>query len=103
TRFLLRLLARLTELLRKLVGFLSLRPDVGERIARSDRFDPPPPRADGAFGQDHEGTDLGGPADVRAAAELPREAGNLDHADDVPVLLAEEHHRADTGGLVGAA
>ena len=37
---------------------------------------------------------------MRAAAELAREAVDLDHAHDVAVLLAEEHHRAELARLV---
>jgi hypothetical protein len=43
--------------------------------------------------------DLGGAAHVRAAAELRGEAVHLDDADEVAVLLAEEHHRAELAGL----
>ena len=46
------------------------------------------------------GADLGRRADVGAAAELAREAVDLDDADDVAVLLAEEHHRAELARLV---
>ena len=37
--------------------------------------------------------DLGGRAHVRSAAELGGVARHLDDADDVAVLLAEQHHR----------
>ena len=37
---------------------------------------------------------------MRAAAELHRVARNLDDADDVAVLLAEQHHRPELAGLV---
>ena len=46
------------------------------------------------------GADLGRRAHVRAAAELARDAVDLDDADDVAVLLAEEHHRAELARLV---
>ena len=46
--------------------------------------------------------DLGGRADVRAAAQLAREGAvaDLDHPHDVAVLLAEQRHRAERLGLV---
>ena len=39
-------------------------------------------------------------AHVRAAAELFRIAGNVDHAHLVAVLLAEEHHRSQPPRLL---
>ena len=50
------------------------------RLARRDRLDPPRAGADGGLAEDHERADLGRRADVRAAAELAREAVDLDHA-----------------------
>ena len=37
---------------------------------------------------------------MRPAAELDRVAGDLDDAHDVPVLLAEEHHRPEPAGFL---
>src|SRR5205085_5425597 len=90
-----RFLAHLLELAAQLVD-LETRP-VQERVrlARRDRLDPARTRADGALREDHERTDLRRPAHVCAAAELGRVARDLDHAHLLPVLLAEQHHRAE--------
>src|SRR5829696_171045 len=50
-------------------------------------------------GEDLEGPDLGAAAHVRPAAQLARETVHLDDPDQVPVLLAEEHHRAEVARL----
>src|SRR5439155_22897336 len=50
--------------------------------------------------EDHERSDLRRRPDVRASAELAREAGNLDDAHMIAVLLAEQHHRAEPARLV---
>ena len=49
-----------------------------------------------------EGADLGGVADVRAAAQLARVVAlaDLHHAHHVAVLLAEQRHRAEALGLL---
>jgi hypothetical protein len=47
-----------------------------------------------------EEPDLGGGGHMRAAAELARHVLDVDHPDDVAVLLAEERHRAEALGLV---
>ena len=96
----LRLLARRRELGPELVAFARTLVQEREGLAGGDGLDPARARADRGLGEDHERPDLGGRADVRAAAELAREAVDLDHAHDVAVLLAEEHLRAELAGLV---
>src|SRR6185437_4549522 len=66
-----------------------------EGFARGHRLDPPGTRANGSLREDHERSDLGCRTDVRATAELPRVAVDLDDPDLVAVLLAEEHHGAE--------
>src|SRR6185437_15064060 len=66
-----------------------------EGLARGHRLDPPGTRSTGSFREDHEWSDLGCRTNVRAAAELPRVAVDLDDPDLVAVLLAEEHHSAE--------
>ena len=58
------------------------------------------PEPTDAFGDDRERPDLRGRAHVGAAAELAREAGDFDHADDLAVLLPEEHHRTELPRLL---
>src|SRR5262249_3896669 len=64
------------------------------------RLDAPDARGDRALGRDLEQTDLAGPAEVRATAQLGREVADLDHAYPIAVLLAEERHRAGLQRLV---
>jgi hypothetical protein len=47
-----------------------------------------------------ESPDLGGAPYMRPAAQLARESIDLDHAHQVSVLLAEEHHRAEVTCLL---
>ncbi len=70
------------------------------RLARGDGFDPASARADRALGQDRERADLGRRTHMRAAAQLARHALDLDHPDDVAVLLPEQHHGAELPRLV---
>ena len=70
------------------------------RLAGGDGLDAPGSGADGPLAHDRERADLGGRAHVRAAAELAREAVDLDDAHLLPVLLAEEHHRAELARLL---
>src|SRR4051795_10156561 len=72
----------------------------GPRLARADGLDAPGSGADGPLAHDRERADLGGRADVRAAAELAREAVDLDDADLVAVLLPEQRHRAELARLL---
>ena len=60
---------------------------------------------DGARGlvRDVEEADLGGRGDVRAAAELARDALDVDHPHPVAVLLAEQRHRPEPLGLLAAS
>src|SRR5205814_5243530 len=90
---------RLRELFAQLVHLARARVQEGVRLAGGDRFDPPRARADRALGEDRERPDLRRCANVRAAAELARVAGDLDQPHLVPVLLAEEHHRAELARL----
>ena len=96
----LQVTAQLLDLAADVVELARARVQVRPGLTGGDRLDPARPRADGALGEDREGSDLGGRPDVRAAAELGRVAGYLDDADDVAVLLAEEHHRAEVARLV---
>ena len=70
------------------------------RFAGGDCLDAPRADADRLLAEDHERADLGGRADVRAAAELAGEAADLDDAHLVAVLLAEQHHGAELARLV---
>ena len=99
-RLALQLLARLLELGANGVELARATVEERPRLARRDGFDPARAGADGALREDRERPDLGGRAHVRAAAELARDALDLDDADDVAVLLAEQHHRAELARLV---
>jgi hypothetical protein len=71
------------------------------------RLDPPEVRADRFLPGDDDYPDLRRVRDVRAAAQLLRVVADLHDAHEVPVLLAEDSHRADRpgeveAGLVGA-
>ena len=92
---LLRLLAQLDELAAQLVELARTALEHRPGLTRRDGLDPAGARADGAFAEQHERADLGGRADVRAAAQLGRVAVDLDDAHDLAVLLAEERHRAE--------
>ena len=69
------------------------------RLPGRDGLDSPRTCTHGALGEDHERSDLRGGANVRPAAELSREPGNLDNAHPFAILLAEEHHRAKLSSL----
>ena len=60
----------------------------------TERLDAAHPGADRRLVQDPHERDLAGAVDVGAAAELARVVPDLDHADEVPVLLAEQRDRA---------
>ena len=68
--------------------------DMGQRRAPGDRLETADAGRDGALGRDLEEPDLAGRVEVRAPAELGREVADPDDPDVVPVLLAEERHRA---------
>ena len=68
------------ELGAQLAGLLSATAQQRVRLARGDRLDAARAGADRALGGDHERPDLRGRAHVRAAAELARVAGDVDHA-----------------------
>ena len=95
-----RLLAKRLDLGAKLVCLAHALVEECPRRTGRHGLDPADARADGAFGQEDERPDLGGGSHVRPSAELRREAGDLDYAHDVAVLLAEEHHRAETASFV---
>src|SRR5207253_1074903 len=95
----LRLLAHTLELGAQLLGFARLLVQPCERLAARQRLDPPRARADRSLGEDRERADLGGRAHVRAAAELARVPGDLDDANDLAVLLPEEHPRSEVARL----
>ena len=88
-----QLLAQRLELAAKFVRLEPRTVEVRVRLAGRNSLDPARARADRAFREDRERADLRGPAHMRPSAQLTRVAGNLDHADLVAVLLAEEHHR----------
>src|SRR5918994_147243 len=96
----LRLLAQLRKLCPQLLTLPGALVQEREGLARGDRLDPARTRAHGALRGDHERPDLGRRADVCAAAELAREALDLDDANDVSVLLAEQHLRAEPPRLL---
>src|SRR4029079_4231975 len=68
------LLAGRRELGAKLVALARTLVEARERLTRGDGLDSARAGADRGFGEDDERPDLGSRADVRAAAELPREA-----------------------------
>src|SRR6266511_2743385 len=94
------LFARTLELRAQLVRLAGAFVEPGECLAARQRLDPPGSRADGSLRENREGTDLGGRAHVGAATELARIARHLDDADDVAVLLAEQHHRPEATRLL---
>ena len=64
-----------------------------------DRLDASDAARRAALGHDAEGADLGGGADVDAAAKLAGELADLDHPHLVAVLLAEKGRRASCLGF----
>ena len=95
-----RLLAHALELASELLRLIGAGAEQRERLAGCDRLDTPCARADRRLAKDHERADLGRRPHVGAAAELARDALDLDHAHLVAVLLAEQHHRAEVPCLV---
>jgi hypothetical protein len=73
-----------------------------DRDGPGDRLDAPHVGRARGLREDGEDADLRGVAHVRAAAQLarPGAVADLDHADDVAVLLAEQGHRPQLLGLV---
>ena len=80
----------------ELVAALAVEVDRG---GSGDGLDPADVRGARTLGEDLEDPDLGGVGDVGAAAELARDALDLDDPDPVAVLLAEQRHRAEAFGL----
>ena len=70
------------------VSLVALGPLAGEKLKASQAG------ANAPLGHRHHRTDLPGALNVGAAAELGRELPEADDADNVAVLLAEEHHGA---------
>ena len=70
-------------------------PQRAQRLGPGDRLDPAHALADRRLAHDRERADGGRRAHVRAAAQLHRIARDVDDADDVAVLLAEQHRRAE--------
>ena len=66
-----------------------------ERAGAGDGFDAADAGGDGGFADELEQADLAGGGGVGAAAELGREVADLDDADAVAVLFAEERHGAE--------
>ena len=72
---------------------------VGQRVVAGDRLDAAHAGGDAALGDDLEQADVAGALHVRAAAQLAARA-DVEDADLVAVLLAEQHHRAELLRLV---
>src|SRR4051812_15797547 len=70
------------------------------RTGTSYRLDATNAGSHSGFAHNLEEADLRRITNVRPPAELHREAGNLHYAHDVPVLLAEEPHRARLTSLL---
>src|SRR5207248_9679551 len=99
-RALLGLLARGLELAPqhlRLAGAL-VQPRIG--LAGGDGLDAPRTGAHRAFAEDRERADLRGRAHMGPAAKLARVAVDLDDANDVAVLFAEQHLRAELARLL---
>ena len=65
---------------------------VAQRAFSGDGLHPPHARRHAAFFQNLDQSDLAGRRRVRAAAEFGREVADLDDADFVAILLAEQRH-----------
>ncbi len=65
-----------------------------------ERFYAAQVRADRRFTGDHGDANRAGVRDVRSSTELFRVLPHLDHTDEVPILLAEDRHRAQRAGEV---
>jgi hypothetical protein len=93
-------LAQSPELLPQRVQLARPLVDVRPGVTRRQALDPPHARSDRALREDRQHAHLGRRADVRATAELDRVARDLHDADDVAVLLTEEHRRPEPPRLV---
>ena len=93
---------RVLRVAEQLAGLAQLALALAEEVDRGgagDRLDPAHVGGAGALGGDLEDADLGGVGDVGAAAELARDAVDLDHPHPLAVFLAEQGHRAELLGL----
>src|SRR5581483_3057953 len=70
-----------------------------DRGRSGERLDPADVRGARALGGDREDADRGRVGDMGSPAELARDVLDLDHADPVAVLLAEQRHRTETLSL----
>ena len=86
----------------QLADLAQLRLALAEPVDRGragERLDPAHVGGARALGDDLEDADLGRVGDVGAAAELARDAVDLDHPHPLAVFLAEQRHRAELLGL----
>ena len=93
---------RVLRVAEQLAGLAQLGLALAEPVDRGgpgDRLDPAHVGGARALGGDLEDADLGGVGDVGAAAELTRDAVDLDHPHPLAVFLAEQGHRAQLLGL----
>ena len=74
--------------------------DLFQREFAGNGLDPAHTARDAGLGGNLEQADVAGPLDVRAAAQFRRELADLEHADAVAVLFAEQRHRAAVDRLV---
>ena len=70
-----------------------------QQIAAGDSLDTADAGSNRTLADDLEAADLSGVLDVGAAAELGGPALNINNADDLAVLLAEQSHSAQLLGL----
>src|SRR5208283_2309260 len=95
-----KLLARRLELLTELADQRALPGQEAERVDAYQRLDPAHTRPDGRLAEHLDQAELAGPGHVRAAAQLAGILADLDHADLIAVLLAEQRQRAHLAGLL---
>ena len=79
-----------------------IRLNVRDRARAGERFDSAHAGGHTRFLGDHEGSDVTGRANVRAAAQFDAEAGDRHDAHGLPVFFAEERHRAALDRVFGA-
>ncbi len=72
--------------------YVEVAAEFGECAGAGDGFDAADAGGDGAFADELDEADFAGGGGVRAAAELGGEVADLDDADLVAVLFAEERH-----------